>query len=116
MDLDAVKDKILLRHAVRGREYDTYDVNAAFGFVDSTGTPVFADLPHNLHDWEGGVTTLTTAILDIGRTYHARLISEPTKLWNASGARRMAEAMLIANRLSGYIRIDKTENPGMGIF
>ncbi len=37
--------------------------------------PHFAELPHTLFWWDGNVNSLTTSILDLGRSFHDRIIA-----------------------------------------
>lgn len=107
--VEDLKGKILLRHAVMQEE--DYKVNAAFGFLDTNKTPVFAEQPHSLYEWDGSVSSLTTAILDIGKDFHGRMVSDPVKLSTANNIPLMVRALNITNRLSTYIR--DRENPAI---
>lgn len=95
--LEDVRDKILLHHGIARSDGD-FEVDSAFGYVDSNNTAIFAEIPS--YDWDGTVTSIATSILDIGKSFHDQLIPEGIKHRAANNHLLMINALGIGNRLS----------------
>ncbi len=110
LDLRASRGKVLLRHI----NYPDYpDPNAAFGFVKKNQSVVFADAPTSLNLWDGQVTDITTAILDLARVFHYRNyfgMDEGT-YWRSNNAPNLVQALRVADDLSRHIREQENSKP-----
>jgi len=101
-DSISLRDKILLKHLTCDEKGYTEN-NAEFGFINAENVPVFAEQSSDLNNWDGTVDSVTTSILDIARSFHEEIITDPRKLKLANHPRLLVAALQAANGLSYHI-------------
>ncbi len=101
---DGLQGKILLKHG-EVEEKDYWGPNAIFGYVDRQGIAHFAEVSRKLYEWDGKVASLTTAILDLARSFHEKVIENEKKHNYANRPEVLIRGLIYANRLSDHIKI-----------
>ncbi len=99
-----LQGKILLKHGIE-KDSEDYEPNAAFGYIDSQGNAQFADVSTDLYQWDGRVSSITTALLDLAQTFHRSVISSEQHLVHVNDPIVLiTRGLFIANRMSHYIK------------